>query len=73
MSTSKDIAKSMKAVDFQLDNVRGWISCFQYEAAAIKASCLLEKVKELQTVLDAAILKKNKTEATEKASKKGEG
>jgi len=34
-------------VQFQLDNVSGWVGIRRYEDALIKAECLVEALKEL--------------------------
>lgn len=34
-------------VQFQLDNVNGWVGSKKYESALIKAECLVEALQEL--------------------------
>lgn len=34
-------------VDFQMDNVKGWLSVNDYESALIKAKCLVDALQEI--------------------------
>lgn len=34
-------------VDFQMDNLEGWLSINDYQSALIKAKCLVDALKEI--------------------------
>ncbi len=36
-----------KDVEFQLQNVKGWISVRDYQSALVKAKCLVDALKEI--------------------------
>ena len=40
-------------IDFQMDNLQGWLSVNDYESALIKAKCLVEALAEIVAAKEA--------------------
>ena len=50
----RTIEEAFGNVEFQFDNVRGWVSCDKFEAAIAKLDCLIEASVTLREMLQNA-------------------
>ena len=49
------VKSALNDVEFQLNNVQGWIGCKRYDSAHIKAECLRDSAQRLVDALNLCV------------------